>query len=105
MSAGSLIFEAIAIFVLIIINGFFSSAEIAIVSAKRSVIDNLAKDGVASAAAVAKMKETPEKFLATVQVGVTVVSTLASVIGGIAAATHLKPVFQSIPFSPLSGSA
>ena len=105
MSAGSLIFEAIAIFVLIIINGFFSSAEIAIVSAKRSVIDNLAKDGVASAAAVAKMKETPEKFLATVQVGVTVVSTLASVIGGIAAATHLKPVFESIPFSPLSNSA
>jgi len=105
VSAGSLIFEAIAIFVLILINGFFSSAEIAIVSAKRSVIDNLAKDGVASAATVARMKENPEKFLATVQVGVTVVSTLASVIGGIAAATHLKPVFESIPFAPLSSSA
>lgn len=105
MYAGSLIFEAIVIFFLILINGFFSSAEIAIVSAKRSVIDNLAKDGVSGAATVAGMKENPEKFLATVQVGVTVVSTLASVIGGIAAATHLRPVFESIPFSPLSNSA
>mgnify|MGYP001569083132 FL=1 len=104
MYAGSLIFEAIVIFILILINGFFSSAEIAIVSAKRSVIDNMAKDGVSGAATVAGMKENPEKFLATVQVGVTVVSTLASVIGGIAAATHLRPVFESIPFSPLSNS-
>lgn len=105
MSAESLIFEAIVIFILILINGFFSSAEIAIVSAKRSIIDNLAKDGVSSAATVLRMKENPEKFLATVQVGVTVVSTLASVLGGLAAATHLKPVFESIPFAPLSNSA
>ena len=66
MSAESLIFEAIAIFILILINGFLSSAELAIVSAKRSVIDNMAKDGVAGAATVAGMKENPEKFCAKI---------------------------------------
>ncbi len=105
MSVESLIFEALIIFFLILLNGFFSSAEIAIVSAKRSVIERLAKEGNPSAAVVASMKEDPERFLATVQVGVTVVSTLASVIGGIAAATHIRPVFESIPFTPLRNSA
>ncbi|MBI5643188.1 MAG: HlyC/CorC family transporter [Deltaproteobacteria bacterium] len=105
MSVEGLIFEAIFIFILIILNGFFSSAEIAIISAKRSVIEKLAKEGNSSAAVVNRMKEEPDKFLATVQVGVTVVSTLASVVGGVTAATHLKPVIASIPFSPLQDAA
>jgi len=95
VSAGSLVFEAIIIFILILLNGFFSSAEIAIISAKRSVIDKLAKDGSHSARVVARMKGSPEPFLATVQVGVTVVATLASVIGGITAVEYLKPVISS----------
>ncbi|HXI10077.1 MAG TPA: hemolysin family protein [Thermodesulfobacteriota bacterium] len=105
MSPEGLIFEAIIIFFLIIINGFFSSAEIAIISARRGIIEKLAKDGNASAAVVTKMKEDPDRFLATVQVGVTVVSTLASVIGGVTAAEYLKPVFESVPFAPVQSSA
>lgn len=105
MSLEGLIFEAAIIFVLILINGFFSSAEIAIISARRGVIDKLAKEGNASAAVVTKMKEDPDRFLATVQVGVTVVSTLASVIGGVTAIEFLKPVFLSVPFAPIQSSA
>lgn len=105
MSPEGLIFEAILIVVLIIINGFFSSAEIAIISARRGVIEKLAKEGNASAAVVTNMKENPERFLATVQVGVTVVSTLASVIGGVTAAEYLKPVLESVPFAPLQSAA
>src|SRR5574340_805905 len=101
MSLESLIFEALIILVLIIINGFFSSAEIAIISSKRSVIEKLAKEGNHSAALVTRMKEEPDRFLATVQIGVTVVATLASVIGGITALEFLKPVFLSIPFEPV----
>lgn len=101
----SLLFEALVILFLIIINGFFSSAEIAIISAKRSEIDRLAGEGNHSAKLVAEMKEKPENFLATVQIGVTVVSTLASVIGGVAAAQHLNPIFSSIPFGPVQSLA
>lgn len=105
MSLEGLIFEAIVIFILILLNGFFSSAEIAIISAKRSVIDKLAKDGNFSADVVRRMKEDPDRFLATVQIGVTVVSTLASVIGGVTAAESIKPVFESIPFAPVQNAS
>ncbi len=105
MSLEGFIFGAVIILILILLNGFFSSAELAIVSAKRSVIEKLAREGNLSAAAVQKMKEDPESFLATVQVGVTVVGTLASAIGGIMAAEYLKPIFLSVPFSPVQESA
>jgi len=101
VSPEGLIFEALFVFILIIINGFFSSAEIAIISAKRSIIDKLSKDGNLSATVVQQMKEDPDKFLATVQVGVTVVSTLASVLGGIIASERIKPLIETIPFLPL----
>lgn len=96
-----LIFEALFVFFLILINGFFSSAEIAIISAKRSLIDKLARDGNLSASVVQQMKEDPDRFLATVQVGVTVVSTLASVLGGIIASERIRPIIESIPFAPV----
>ena len=86
-------------------NGFFSSAEIAIISSKRSVIDKLAKDGNRSASLVREMKEKPDRFLATVQVGVTFVSTLASVIGGVVAVEALKPVYASVPYAPVQNSS
>ncbi|MBW7956414.1 MAG: HlyC/CorC family transporter [Deltaproteobacteria bacterium] len=100
MSFEGLVIEAIIILALIIFNGFFSSAEIAIISAKRSIIEKLAKDGNLSAEIVSRMKENPDRFLATVQVGVTVVGTTASVIGGVIASEHFKPLLQSIPVIP-----
>ncbi len=101
----NLIIVAFIIFILILINGFFSSSEIAIISARRSVIEKLKKDGNDSAALVSEMKDNPEGFLATIQIGVTVVGTLASVIGGIAAIEFLKPVFSSIPVGFIKNSA
>lgn len=105
MSIEGLIIEAVIITVLILLNGFFSGAEIAIISAKRSVIEKLAREGNLSAQYVSRMKEEPDRFLATVQVGVTVVGTLASVIGGVTAVEFLKPVFLSIPVGIIRNSA
>src|SRR3990170_6400610 len=105
VSPEGLIFEALFVFILIIINGFFSSAEIAIISAKRSIIDKLSKEGNISASVVQQMKEDPDRFLATVQVGVTVVSTLASVLGGIIASESIKPLIQSIPSQPVQNAS
>lgn len=105
MSPEGLVFEALFIVILIIINGFFSSAEIAIISAKRSIIEKLSKEGNLSAAVVQRMKDDPDRFLATVQVGVTVVSTLASVIGGMVASEHIKPLVESVPFLPVQNAS
>lgn len=96
MTLESLLFWAAIIFILIIINGFFSGAEIAIISSKRSLLDKLAKDGNAAAAIVNSMKEKPERFIATVQIGITLVASLASAIGGIIAIEFIQPRLESI---------
>ena len=82
--------EPLLIVGLILANGFFASAEIAVIAMRRSRIDALVEKGVRSAAAVARLKNDPDRFLATVQIGVTVISSLASAIGGAAAIGFLK---------------
>jgi putative hemolysin len=90
-------FEAVLIFILILANGFFAASEIAMIATRKSRIDALLEKGVKSAAAVARLKNDPDRFLATVQIGVTVVSSLASAIGGAAAIGFLKPQIESLP--------
>ena len=87
-------FEVALIFMLIMANGFFSSAEIAVVSVRRSRIDQLIEEGYLSARVVGRLKDDSDRFLATVQIGVTLVSSLASAIGGASAIEYLVPVFQ-----------
>jgi putative hemolysin len=91
------LFEAALIFILIMANGFFAASEIAMIAIRKSRIDTLLEKGVKSAAAVARLKNDPDRFLATVQIGVTVVSSLASAIGGAAAIGFLKPSIESLP--------
>jgi putative hemolysin len=93
----SLWLEAIVIFFLILANGFFAASEIAIIAVRKSRIDALLEKRAKSAAAVARLKDDPDRFLATVQIGVTVVSTLASAIGGAAAIGFLLPYIESLP--------
>jgi len=89
--------EALLILALIFANGFFAAAEIAMIATRKSRIDALLEKGVKSAAAVARLKNDPDRFLATVQIGVTVVSSLASAIGGAAAISYLKPQIAALP--------
>ena len=98
MLVESLWFEVGLIFFLILANGFFAAAEIAIIATRKTRIDTLLKGGARSAAAVARLKDDPDRFLATVQIGVTLVGTLASALGGAVAIEFLKPVVQGLPF-------
>lgn len=93
----SLWLEIAMIFFLILANGFFAASEIAIIATRKTRIDTLMEKGARSAAAVARLKNDPDRFLATVQIGVTLVGTLASAIGGAAAIEFLKPMIQSLP--------
>lgn len=90
-------FEAVLIFLLILANGFFAASEISMIATRKSRIDALLEKGVKSAAAVARLKNDPDRFLATVQIGVTLVGSLASAIGGAAAIAYLKPKIDSLP--------
>jgi putative hemolysin len=97
MSAETLWFEVGLILFLIFANGFFAAAEIAVIATRKSRLDTLVEKGIRSAPIVARLKNEPDRFLATVQIGVTVVGTLASAVGGAAAIEYIKPVIESLP--------
>jgi putative hemolysin len=90
--------ESLIIFLLILANGFFACSEIAVIAARRSRIKQLIEQGDRRARFVHQLQEDADRFLATIQIGVTVVSALAAAIGGVAAIETLKPVIeQSVP--------
>lgn len=90
--------ELFLIVVLILLNGFFAGSEIAVVSSRRSRIDEMAQAGKKRAAVLAQWLREPEVFLATVQIGVSFVGALASAVGGAAAFEYLKPRLEQIPW-------
>ena len=95
------------IIVFIFINGFFAATEIAVVTLRKSRIKKLMDEGKKNAVALHKLREVPEKFFATIQIGVTLAVTLASAIGGVIAVETLKPTLEglSIPFISTSSEA
>jgi putative hemolysin len=90
---------------LILVNGFFAGAEIALISARRSRIQQLAAEGDGRAQRVAALQGDPDRFLATVQIGVTFVGTLASAVGGAASVWILSPLIREIPLPGLRAAA
>jgi putative hemolysin len=84
----------IAILVCLLGNGFFSGSEIAIISARRSRIEALIAEGSRAARRVKDLQDNLDHFLATVQIGVTLMGTLAGVLGGYLASRYLEPAFQ-----------
>jgi putative hemolysin len=90
--------EIVLILLLILINGFFSGAEIAVVSSRRGRLQELEGKGKKSAFIVNRWLKAPEDFLATVQVGITVVGVLGSAVGGATAIEYLKPAFLRVPW-------
>lgn len=88
--------ELALIGLLILLNGFFAATEIAVVSARRGRLQAMVEQGNRKAEAALRLKGDMDRFLATVQIGVTVVSTLASAVGGVAAIERLEPLIASL---------
>src|SRR5438445_153385 len=86
--------ELSTISALILLNGFFACAELAIVNTRRSRIKQLVKEKNVSARFVQGFQEDSERFLATTQIGITVAGASAAAMGGVVAIDHLKPVFD-----------
>jgi len=100
-----LFFEAFLIAILILLNGYLAGTEIAVVTARKSHIKQMAESGKRNAKIFLKLKEEPDRFLATIQIGITSVSVLASAVGGAAAVKVIKPTLQLVPFRPISVAA
>ncbi|MGZ3605858.1 MAG: hemolysin family protein [Thermodesulfobacteriota bacterium] len=97
-----LYFEAFLIAILILLNGYLAGTEIAVVTARKSHIKHLAESGNKNAKAFLRLKEEPDRFLATIQIGITTVSVLASAVGGVAAVRAIQPALKAIPVKIIS---
>ncbi len=100
-----ILFEVVFIAVLILINGLFSMTEIAVVSARQVRLAGAAKDGNAGAAAAIALQEKPERFLSTVQIGITLVGVLSGAFGGALLSDEFAAIVAHIPMlEPYSAS-
>lgn len=96
--SGFPIVEVLIIFVLILANAFFAASEIAIVSARRSRLQQQADAGKKSAKQALDLAEDPERFLATVQIGITLISTLSAAYGGASISAILSTWLKTVPY-------
>jgi putative hemolysin len=74
--------ELLIVLGLILANGFFAAAEIAVIAARRSRLAQLAESGSRAAQTALDLASRPNRFLPTVQIGITLVATIAAVFGG-----------------------
>jgi putative hemolysin len=103
----SVLFEMVVISLLILTNGIFAMAEIAVVSARKTRLQQWAEAGDTRARAALDLANAPNQFLATVQIGITLIGILAGAFGGATVAKNLATALDDIswlaPYSqPLS---
>ncbi|MCP4581325.1 MAG: HlyC/CorC family transporter [candidate division Zixibacteria bacterium] len=101
----TLLLQLALIIVLVILSGFFSASEIAIVAIRTSRLKELVSAGSKRAEMVKKLKSNPDDFFAVVQVGMTVTASAASAIGGAAAITVIGPLVKTIPIAAIQTAA
>lgn len=90
--------EILLIFILLIINGLFSMSEIAVVSARRVRLQKRADEGDLGAQTAIELADEPDRFLSTVQIGITLVGILSGAFGGAAISARIVPYVQQISF-------
>jgi putative hemolysin len=100
-----MIWESLIVLVLILANGFFSGAEMAIVASRRGRLRQMAEAGDAAAKTALELASTPDRFLPTVQIGITLVGTLAAAYGGDRLVSDLADWLASVLPPGLAGAA
>ncbi len=89
--------EIVVVLLLILLNGLFSLSELALVSVRRARLAVLERKGVKGAAAARALADDPQRFLPTVQVGITLVSVFTGVFGGARIASRLQDWLTTFP--------
>lgn len=88
--------QLIILVVLILLNAFFAATEIAFISLNDAKIEKQAKEGNKKAKQIEKMLKEPSKFLATIQIGITLAGFLSSAFASDAFAEKLAPVLYNL---------
>ena len=93
----AVIIDLITLTFLIIVNGFFSMAEFALVSSRKIRIKQLESEGKPGARAVLSLIEDQNSFLSSIQIGITLVGICTGAYGGAIFSHALEPAFRVIP--------
>ncbi|MBE9128241.1 MULTISPECIES: hemolysin family protein [unclassified Coleofasciculus] len=101
----SLTRELFFVFLLILLNGIFAMSEMAIVSARKVRLQQLANRGNAKARTALELTHSPNQFLSTVQIGITLIGILAGAFGGATIANKLATQLEAIPFLAANAEA
>jgi putative hemolysin len=88
--------ELLIIVALVLANGLFAGAEIAVLSVRKTRLQELARRRDRRALAILSLRDHPERFLATVQIGITVVASAAAAVGGASIAGRLEPILVEL---------
>lgn len=96
--------EIFIILLLLLLNGIFALYEMALVSSAKVRLETFAAKGNKAAKAVLKQLEEPDKFLSTIQIGITLIGIISGAFGGVAIAHKVAPFFETIPLlAPYAG--
>ncbi len=101
----NVMFEIIIVILLIIANGIFALSEMAVVSARKVRLEQRANMGDVKARAALELANAPNDFLATVQVGITLIGVLAGAFGGATISEPIGEQLNMIPFVAPYGEA
>lgn len=92
--------DIVIIIFLILLNGVFSMSEIALISARKTRLMSDAKHGSKSAETAIKLAEDPDKFLSTIQIGITLIGILTGLYSGAALAEDVSKIFTGLGILP-----
>lgn len=96
-SVRGLLVEIAVIMILIVVNGFLAMSELALISARKVRLQQLAAKGDAGADAALRLAEQPSDFLASIQIGITLIGVLAGAFGGAKIANVIAAQLVAVP--------
>src|SRR5215203_1370249 len=100
----SVAFQIAVIVLLVLLNGFFAMSETALVSSRKARLRQRAEEGDARARAALELADSPNRFLSTVQIGISLSGILAGAFGGATLAEPLAGALRSVPIlAPYAG--
>ena len=89
--------DVLLIFVLLVANGLFSMSEMAVISSRKTKLQQLANEGDKKASAALDLANEPNHFLSTIQIGITLIAMLTGAFGGATISEHLAAQLNKIP--------
>ncbi len=90
--------EIVVIFLLIIINGVLAMSEAALLASRKAKLQQMANEGDKTAALTLELLKSPNIFLSTIQIGITLIGVLAGAVGGATIAEALAVSFHNLPY-------